>query len=194
MKKKDVIAIEKEIEEKNVMPDEIKQKFFKFTFENFILCIIITTFFLYCIIGARMSTAIYLNHTYKIASFLILILSIIILEIGYKKDNGYIALNSLEILFLAATILFMPYKLNVGSELQRKSITIIGFYIIIYYFIKAIIVYKYEKKIAIKTNNDIKDIIEKNDKDLIKEEKEKRIKKINSTKKRGRPRKESNPK
>ena len=86
--------------------------------------------------------------------------------IAYKKDNGYIALNALEILFLACTILFIPYTFLNGNECQRKSTILISIYMILYYFIKAIIIYTYEKKKNVKANSDIKEIIEKSDKEL----------------------------
>lgn len=182
MKKNDISQIEKEIEEKTTLPNEIKNRLMKTIFENFVLGIAIIVFFLYGIIGGIFAEAANLSLIYKIVSALILTLSIVLLEIAYKKDNGYIALNALEILFLACTILFIPYTFLNGNECQRKSTILISIYMILYYFIKAIIIYNYEKKKNVKANSDIKEIIEKSDKELIKEEKEKRISKVRTQK------------
>ena len=95
----------------------------------------------------------------KILSMIILLASITIFEIAYKKDSGKIAINGIEVLVIASHAL---------SIMQVVQITKIGFttYLLIsasvfaiYYILKALVLYTIDKRKYLESLSDIKDIV-----------------------------------
>ena len=96
----------------------------------------------------------------KIASGVLLFISIAIFEISYKKDNDSLALHGIEVLVVAITTLFIVYLYSL--YLNRTFVTIIisiSFISTIYYIIKSIIIWYKSKKKDVNVRDDIKDIV-----------------------------------
>ena len=91
----------------------------------------------------------------NISSIIVLLISIIIFEIAYHKDNNTIAIHGIEILVLSIinlTMLHFSKKLNL---VFGTYITIIVHMVAIYYTIKGVIIYTVEKRNYLKSLSDI---------------------------------------
>ena len=164
MKKHEVEKIEKEIEEKKKLPEETKKQVFKKVVINYIVAILIIIYFL-----AIDLSKIYLNKENfvllcRIATGIMMATTFVLFEISYKKDKGTIALYGIDTMIIALFTLFVPYMFYELNETVVKYIMYAGLYMAIYYIIKSIIVYKYQKAKKIKELNDIKEIVKKHPK------------------------------
>ena len=113
----------------------------------------------------------------KIASLIVLLLTIIIFEIAYHKDSGKIAIHGIETLILAfhtLTIWHIVNKLNISFETYILFST---YAFAIYYILKSILIYTNEKRKYLKSLSDIHEIVSK---EPIKKEAKKREKKENT--------------
>lgn len=112
----------------------------------------------------------------KIASLMVLLTSIILFEMAYKKDSGKLAINGIEALVLSfhtLTISHIVSKYNISFE---TYILISTYVFAIYYILKSIIIYTDEKRKYLKSLSDIHEIVSK---EPIKKEAKKREKKEN---------------
>lgn len=133
----------------------------KKVFENLIIAIAIMLYFILINFSyLRMEEAMLLNGI-KIASLIVLFLSITIFEIAYHKDNGKIAINGIEILILAfhtLTIWHIVNKMNISFETYILFST---YAFAIYYILKSILIYTNEKRKYLKSLSDIHEIVNK---------------------------------
>ena len=98
-------------------------------------------------------------------SVLLLVISIILFEKSYKKDNGKYFVYGIEILILAILILFLPYfYFHCKDRLARILIAISPAFFGIYYCVKGIIIEHKMRKKYKKESNDIKEIVKKDKK------------------------------
>ena len=96
----------------------------------------------------------------KVCSMLILAISIILMEIAFRKDNGKIAINSIEILAIACYTLSVAFVVEI-QKLEFESYILISSYIFaIYFMFKAICIYTKEKKQYLNNLSDIREIVE----------------------------------
>ena len=95
----------------------------------------------------------------KIASFVYMLLSIVLFEIAYRKDSGKFAVNAIEILVFAGHILSVTYVSKLKNIEFCNYILISSYVFSIYYVMKAIIIYTKEKKKYLESLSDIKDIV-----------------------------------
>ena len=186
MKKKQLETLEK-INEERKLNEEIKTKIQKKALKNFWFATGILLFLaILKLISINLEKQIAIL-IYKIASIATLLITLIMFEIAYKKDNDSLAITSIEMFFLSIVTLLTPYIF-----INRPSIItlIIGVYFTIYYSIKNFIIYRKEKNGYLKEKNDITQIVKKESKDELaqehlekmKEEKEVKIKKKTTTK------------
>lgn len=128
-------------------------------FENLIIAIAVMLYFIVInFANLRVEENILLNGI-KIASLIVLFLSIIIFEIAYHKDSGKIAIYGIEILVLSIhtlTIWNMINKINISFQ---KYILFSTYAFAIYYVLKAIIIYTNEKRKYVKSLSDIHEIV-----------------------------------
>ena len=152
---------------------EIRKKIF----ENIIIAIAMMIYFIIINFSyLRMSENILLDGI-KIASLVILFLSIIIFEIAYKKDSGRIAINGIEVLVLAIHTLTIwtvinRFKIDFGKYILFSTYTFA-----IYYILKSIIIYTIEKRKYLDSLSDIHEIVSN---EPIKKEAKKRKNKENT--------------
>ena len=112
----------------------------------------------------------------KIASLVILFISIIIFEIAYHKDSGKIAINGIEMLMLAIHTLTIWNVVNKIDISFQTYILFSTYAFAIYYILKSILIYTREKRKYLKSLSDIHEIVSK---DPIKKEAKKRKNKEN---------------
>lgn len=101
---------------------------------------------------------------YSVASIVFIIFTIIVFEIGYKKDDGKFAVTGIELLMFSLLSLFSPYIFYVFNYKYMTAILGIG---TLYYIVKIIVIYNKEMNKAFKENNDISVIIKKESQDKL---------------------------
>lgn len=187
MRKKEIETLDKINEEKK-LSKEMKGKIIKKVFKNFLLAVGILLFFIILMLIERNINKKMAILIYRILSFLLISITIVLFETAYKKDSGAIAATSMEIFFLAIITLLTPYTLISKPNVYTSSV---GVLFVIYYIIKNFITYKHERKEYLKEKNDINEIVKKESQDkFAQEELDKKDQKQEKPKrKRGRPRK-----
>lgn len=122
---------------------------------------------------------------YNVCSIELLIFTIVVFEVAYKKDNGKLALCGVETLVISIFTLFAPYVFYVFSDIVKYILIAV---IDVYYIIKIIATYCSEKKKYLLEKSDITEIIKKESQDnKAEEEKEKILKKIEKNNKENEP-------
>ena len=104
----------------------------------------------------------------KILSIIILLFSIVIFEVAYRKDNGILALHGIESYTLSADHVVKTIEISFTTYTLISS-----FIFIIYYILKATIINTIEKRKYLKSLSDIKEIV--NDKPIKKEASKKKV-------------------
>lgn len=155
------LAIEKKLDAKKELPEEVKLKIFKRTTKNLGICLVlmalICTFHLGYLNIARAEFIVDL----KFFAFVVLIVSIILFEKAYKKDSGELCIYGIEMLVFATFILFLPYIYFSSTPIVLLIFVLSPLYIGIYYCIKSVIIESRIKKEYYKTLSDVKEITKK---------------------------------
>lgn len=151
--------MENDSKEKNNIVKKINDLVTGNVLNNLVYASMITIYFMFFnMCSIYTDTDIFVQYI-KITSFIFLILSIIIFEVSYKKDNDEIALNGIEILILSIYLLLIQY-IPKRLKIDENMYTLSGTYIfLIYYGIKNIIIYTKEKKKELDNLSDIKEIV-----------------------------------
>ena len=173
---KNILKKMEKIEEKRKLPDEVKKKIKDRAISNWAICIsaiiLVLTFKISANFLPKQATAL----IYNVCAIEILIFSLIVLEIAYKKDNGKWAICGIEILVLAVFTLFSPY---IFYRANNSVIYVFIAIMTIYYIAKIIRIYFLEKKQYLLGISDITNIIKKESQDEVaKKEQEKILKRI----------------
>ena len=96
----------------------------------------------------------------KVASIVILGLSIVIFEIAYHKDSGKLTINGIEALVLAFYTLTVFHIVNKFSIRFEDYILLSTYAFAIYYVLKSILIYTREKRNFVKGLSDIHEIVQ----------------------------------
>ena len=100
-----------------------------------------------------------LNQFINISSMVFLIISIIMLEVGYRKENAKIFINGFEFFVLAIFTLLIKHISKV-LENPIKSYVEVGIYAsIAYYILKSAVIFTKDKHDQLKNLSDIKEIV-----------------------------------
>ena len=161
-KRKDNIEkLTKEVEEKKKIPKEVKEKINARVFENMIIAAIIMVYLVSLNFGMTNIPTDTYRTDLKVFSILLLIITIMIFEWGYKKDNESIWLHGVEVMVLGVITLYLIYLYSMYYSTYGTLILSIGIVYLIYYAIKIVIIQKRIEKEYIKSLNDIGEIIKK---------------------------------
>ena len=128
-------------------------------FENIIIAIPILLYFIIINFAYYRIEENMLQIGLKILSMIILISSIVIFEIAYKKDSGKLAINGIEVLVLASHALSIMQVVEISKIKFTTYILISSFVFVIYYILKAAILYTIDKRKYLESLSDIKDIV-----------------------------------
>ena len=109
MKKSTIEKIEKEINEKTKLPNEVKEKIKKEVFTNIAVATVIILYLIFIVLGSVGSVKNVRVVDLNIFSILFLGVAIIIFEISYRKEDGKLAMYGIESLVVAIFTLFLPY-------------------------------------------------------------------------------------
>lgn len=170
MKKKQLETLEK-INEERKLNKETKEYICKKALKNFLFATAILLLFIILMIIARNLEKQVATLIYKILSVCLLLSTLILFEVAYKKDSDSLAVTSIEMFFLTIITLLTPYILISKTNIYTS---IVGVYFVVYYSIKNLKIYKAEKNKYINEKSDITQIIKKESQDeLAKEQLEK---------------------
>lgn len=153
--------MEKKIEESKKISSKYFEKIKSLVFINIIIAIVISIYF-FVVNYLLIKLDINLNDKIlKLTTLIIAILSVILFEISYKKDNGYIFLHASEAFIISFVNLYIVNLYKVDMSLYNIIILYFPLIIVIYYLIKALIIYIKIKKEDSKQKNDISEIVKK---------------------------------
>lgn len=156
--KEEIEKIGKEIEKQKAKVSEKLSKVNTRIFENLLLAIIMVIYFIMINVGFNTVEQSVFYIDLRMASMALIISTIIVFEIAYKKDSGKYAIHGIEMMFLSICTLFTEsiYKLY-----NDKFIYIMGtfsFLFGIYYVGKSIVIYLKMKKSVSKISTDVNKI------------------------------------
>ena len=128
-------------------------------FENIIIAIPIMLYFIIINFTYYRIEENMLQIGLKILSMIILLSSIVIFEIAYKKDSGKLAINGIEVLVLASHALSTMQVVEIAKIKFTTYILVSSYVFVIYYILKAAILYTIDKRKYLESLSDIKDIV-----------------------------------
>ena len=143
-------------------------------FENIIIALAIMLYFIIINFSYYRLDQNILQIELKILSVIILLLSITIFEIAHKKDSGKIAIFGIETLIISAHALSIMHVVQIIHIKFTNYIVISSFVFVIYYILKAILLYTIDKRKYLKSLSDIKEIV--NNEPIKKEATKKKVK------------------
>ena len=162
MKKSTIEKIEKEINEKTKLPNEVKEKMKKEVFTNIVVGSIIILYFIFIVLGSVGSIKSVRVIDLNIFSVIFLGIAITIFEISYRKDNGKLAMYGIESLVVAIFTLFLPYIIFELNKTDKRYYLMASIYIASYYILKSIIISIKTKNKYMNSNiSDVKEIVKK---------------------------------
>ena len=115
-------------------------------FVNIIIAISIMLYFILINFSHQRMKEDFLIKGIKIASLIVLFISILIFEIAYNKDSGKLAINGIEVLVLSFHTLTIYYIVNRFNILFETYILFSTYIFAIYYILKSILIYTNKKE------------------------------------------------
>ncbi len=154
---------EKEIEEKRKLPFDLKNEIFKSIFHNLLIAIIIMVFL--CVVNVifRFLDEVSFEIAMKYLALFIIIITVIVIEVAYRRQSKRTALIGIELLLISVFSLYVPYFYLMASPFFMKLSIVVPGLIAFYYVIKALLIFKSGE---IKYHDDLSDV-----KEILKEEK-----------------------
>ena len=161
-KRKDNIEkLSKEIEAKKKLPKEVKAKINSKVFENMMIAAIIMIYLVSLNFGMTNIPTDTYRMDLKVFSIILLIITIMIFEWGYKKDSESIWLHGVEVMVVGIITLYLISLYSIYYSTYGTLILSIGIAYLVYYAIKIVIIQRKIEKEYIKSLNDIGEIIKK---------------------------------
>lgn len=142
-------------ESKNPIMDKANTKIFI----NVLIAVIIMACFVGLYVGHNFLTDNVFERVLQLSTMVALAASIVLFEVAYKKDDGMLAINGIEILVLACHALSIPYITTLFSLDFGWYVVISAYVFAIYFVFKAIVVYTKGRKDYVKSLSDIPEII-----------------------------------
>jgi len=101
--------LEKEVISKKYLPKAEEEKINKKLFENILIADILMVFFYLLSLGSlNIETPVFLKDL-KVFSMGLIVLTIILFEVSYKKENSNLCIHGIECLVLSIVTLFSSY-------------------------------------------------------------------------------------
>lgn len=153
--------LEKKMMDQKHLPKEEENKINKKVFENIFIADILMAFLYFISLGSlNIETPIFITDL-KVFSMGLIIFTIILFEIAYKKDSGNLAIHGIECLVISIFVLFSNYIYIMYIKEFHIYVAIFAYISAIYYVAKSIILYKKMKKKYIASLSDINEITKK---------------------------------
>lgn len=156
---KKIENLEKEIVNKKKLPKEEELKINKKIFENILIADVIMVFLYLISLGSlNIETPIFITDL-KVFSVILIIITILLFEYSYRKENSNICVHGIECFVLSVFTLLSTYLYNIYFSEFYLIISIASFLFGIYYVGKSIILYIKMRKKYYESVNDISEII-----------------------------------
>ncbi|MBQ2937921.1 MAG: hypothetical protein IJE05_03455 [Clostridia bacterium] len=154
----------------------LDEKYLKEMYLNVLKAIIIVLYFFILSVAYEKVNMVYLEKGIQLCTMIFLFIAIYMFERAYKKEDGKLAIQGIEILILSMYTLTTEHITN-RFNLNFKTYTLVASNIFaIYFILKCIIVYTKGKKEEVEKFSDIKEIVKKEEpvkKEATKKKKEK---------------------
>lgn len=170
--------MEKEIEEKRKITEDVKKKIDNELFYNYMMAIFVMIYMFFINFGfSNLSEDVFKNYI-KVLVILLISLTIVFFEMSYRKDNLKYSLTGIELLTCSIIVLYIPYIYYRANVLIRGIIMLDSIFYGVYYSIKNYIIFK--KEVFTYQNNlsDVKEIVKNDDESYLEEESKKILKEI----------------
>ena len=95
--------------------------------------------------------------------FILIILTIVSFELGYRRNSIEMGMHGAELLFLSIITLFMPYIYFHRGLILRFIYSFSAIYVMVYYFIKCVYIYMNETRKYKNGLSDIKEIVDEDE-------------------------------
>lgn len=100
-----------------------------------------------------------LNYFINVSSLFFLLLSIVVMEFAYRKDDGITFITGIEFLIIAIFILLTQHMIKV-LNCNIQVYTLVGAnFVGLYYILKTAVLYTKEQKDKLSSLSDIKEIV-----------------------------------
>ena len=160
-KQENIEKIAEVIENKNKISKNESEKINNKVFENILFAIFIMLYLYFVILGSININVDAFIIDLKVFSIILLLISVILFEMCFKKSNINICIHGIEILILAITSLVAIYLYSLYIANFKLIIALISFAFGLYFLFKSIIIYVCLRKKHLEKENDIKDIVKR---------------------------------
>lgn len=170
--------MEKEIEEKRKITDDVKKKIDNEVFYNFLLAVVIMTYMFFINFGFLNLNIEAFKIYIKILTLIIASLTIFFFELSYRKDNLKYTLTGIELLVCATIVVYIPYIYMRTNKVIKQLVMLVPLYYGVYYSIKNYIIYKREVFKYQNNLSDVKEIVKNEEESYLEEDSKKLLKEI----------------
>lgn len=165
-----------EIEEKRKLPISIKNVISTKIFQDLVVATIIMAYFCTVNFIFYKFESTKFEELLKYFALLIIIGTVISFEISYRKKSINILVIGIELLICGIFSLYIPYLFLHTNSAIRISAMILPSFLIIYYAIKALVIFKVKQTEYRNSLSDIKEIVKDEKKGYLDENSEKSFK------------------
>ena len=159
--KNEILALTEKLKEGNSFTKEEEKKLNFRLFINLMLAVLIMVYFCLINLGYRNIAKDTFILDLHVFSFTILIASIVLFELSYRKDNGKLCVYGIEMLFLAIVTLLMPYIFFYSNQIVKTLCSSLSIYLSIYYVGKCMLIQRKARKEHLEKICDVKEIVKK---------------------------------
>ncbi len=154
--------MQKEIEDKRKLPEELKKEIKKSIFHNLLIATIIILYLCAINILFYKIEKNFFEQQMKFFALGLISITVIMFEISYRKQSKRTCIIGIELLIFSILSLYIPYIYLYANVNLKMITTILPLSIAVYYMIKAFVIFK-SREIGYKNNlSDVKEIL-KND-------------------------------
>lgn len=153
-----------EIEEKRKLPKSVKDEIVVKIFHTLIVAIIIVLYFLTVNLFYYNFEAAQFEVFMKYYALIIIVATVVMFEVGYRKDSIKFAVIGVELLACGILSLYIPYIFLHTTKALRLSIMILPIPVLLYYLFKSLFIYKKDKFHYQNNLSDIKELVKDTEK------------------------------
>ena len=153
-----------EIEEKRKLPKNVKDEIVVKIFHTLIVAIIIVLYFLTVNLFYYNFEAAQFEVFMKYYALIIIVATVVMFEVGYRKDSIKFAVIGVELLACGILSLYIPYIFLHTTKALRLSIMILPIPVLLYYLFKSLFIYKKDKFHYQNNLSDIKELVKDTEK------------------------------
>ena len=168
MKSKNEFSLPDIIKNRKILPIEVKKSIINNIFFNCLMFIIMLIITLIINISFNKLSIKNFDNYIDIVQIFCAIISVVFLEVSYRKDSSKMGIYSIELLLFSICVLFVPYMYISKSDINYlRNLSLI---FLIYYVVKSILTLLYVRYNYLKDNlSDVKEIVKESKQSYIDE-------------------------